>query len=161
MMLGNIARWRGRIEEAVEWCRRADIPERNHCAGWAHASLAITLAQACDSGVSQALKAALRFVPQAGHPAPWGRWQTLNMVIEALAHAGRIEDGAALHPVAEDMIRHGYALMWGARMLPRISAGFSARCAQNCRRAEETYKAAIHQADTKALRFNKPIARTC
>jgi serine/threonine protein kinase/tetratricopeptide (TPR) repeat protein len=159
IMLANAARWRGRIEEAVELCRRANIPERNHCAGWAHAALALTLAQAADPGVSQALKAALRFVPQAGHPAPWGRWQTLNMVIEALAHAGRIEDGAALHPVAEDMIRNGYALMWGAQTLPRTTAGIAAACARNWSRAEEHHQTAIHQADTMALRVCQPIAR--
>ena len=31
--IGNVARLRGRTDEAIEWSRRAEIPERNHWAG--------------------------------------------------------------------------------------------------------------------------------
>lgn len=153
----NVARVRGRVDEAVEWCRSAVMPEHNHWGGYAHAALALTFAQAGDPRLPRALKDALRFVPRAGHPAPYGRWPTLNLVIEALAIAGRVEDAAALHPAAEEMIGLGFALMFTS--LPRTTAGIASACARNWSRAEEHHQAAIHQADSTALRISQPIAR--
>ena len=116
-------------------------------------------AQAGDPRSREALKDALPFVPRAGHPAPYGRWPTLNLVIEALAIAGRVEDAAALHPVAEDMIGMGFAIMFGSEALPRTAAGIAAACARNWARAEEHHQTAIHQADTMPHRVCQPIAR--
>jgi hypothetical protein len=157
--LANVARLRSRIDEAVEWCRRANIPERNHWGGYGHAALALTFAQTGDPRMSQALQNALRFVPRAGYPAPYGRWPTLNLVIEALATAGRVDDAAALHPVAEDMLGLGYQIMWAGQALPRTTAGIAAACARNWPRADEHHQTAIRQADTMALRVCQPIAR--
>lgn len=156
--LANVARLRGRVDEAVDWCRKADIPERNHWGGYPHAALALTLAQAGDPRMARALTDALRFVPRAGRPAPYGRWPTLNLVIETLAIAGRVDDAAALHPVAEDMIGRGFAVMKAAA-LPRTTAGIAAACAHNWPRAEEHHQTAIHQADTWPHRVCQPIAR--
>jgi len=88
----------------------------------ASAALALAFAQAGDPRVSQALEDALRFVPRAGHPAPYGRWPTLNLVIEAVATAGRTEDAAALHAGAEEMLGLGFAIMWACEPLPRTTA---------------------------------------
>jgi hypothetical protein len=157
--LGNIARLRGRVEESVKWCESANVPERNHFGGIQHASLALTFAQAGDGRVSQALKDALRSVPRAGHPAPHGRWYTLNMVIEALAVAGLVEDAVSLHSVAEDMIGAGYAMMIAACALPRTTAGIAAACACQWSHAERHHQTAVHQADTMPHRVCQPIAR--
>jgi serine/threonine protein kinase/tetratricopeptide (TPR) repeat protein len=156
--LASIARLRGRVDEAVHWCQQATIPERNHWGGYPHAALALTLAQAGDPRASQALGDALRFVPIQGRPAPYGRWHTLNLTIEALAFAGRLDDAAALHPVAEDMIGRGYALM-KASALPRTTAGIAAACAGHWSLAEAHHQTAIHQADTWPHRVCQPIAR--
>jgi len=156
--LANVARLRGRVDEAVEWCRQVSLPERNHWGGYVHAALALIFAQSGDSRVSQALKDAMPFVPRAGHPAPFGRWPTLNLVIEALAGAGRREDAAALHPAAEDMIGAGWVLMLGG-MLHRTSAGIAAACASHWPRAEEHHQIGIHQADTLPHKIAQPIAR--
>jgi len=157
--LANIARVRGRIDEAVEWCHRAHTPERNHWGGYAHAALALTFAQAGDRRVSQTLRDALPYVPRAGHPAPYGRWPTLNLVIEALATAGLTEEAAALYPVAEDMLGLGYSTMWAGAALPRTTAGIAAACAHEWARAEEHHQIAIGQADSMALRVCQPVAR--
>jgi tetratricopeptide (TPR) repeat protein len=155
--LANVARLRGRIDEAVEWCRLANIPKQNHFGGYANAALALTFAQAGDGRVSQALADALPFVPRAGQPAPEGRWRTLVLVIEALALAGRFDDAATLYPVSEDLIEVGYAI--SELMLSRIPAGIAAACAHNWSRAEEHYRTAIHQADIWSYRVCQPIAR--
>jgi len=141
--LVNVARARGRIDEAVEWCRRVNLPERNHWGGYPHAALALTFAQAGDPRASQALADALRYVPRAGHPAPYGRWPTLNLVIEALATAGRAENAAALHAGAEEM------LGLGSQSCGRVRRS----------RAEEHHQIAIRQADAWSLRICQPIAR--
>ena len=156
--LANIARMRGRVDEAVEWCQRAMLPERNHWAGYPHASLALTFAQTGDARMSAALDDALRFVPQGGRPAAYGRWPTLSLVIEALAFVGRVEEAKALLPAAEDMIGRGYALMKVAA-LPRTTAGIAAACARNWSRAEAHHQTAIDQADTWQHRVCQPIAR--
>ena len=108
--------------------------------------------------MSQALDDALRFVPRSGQPAPLGRWYTLNLTIEALAAAGRFEEAGALHPVAEDMIERGFAMMKAAT-LPRTTAGIAAACAHEWSRAESHHQTAIHQADTWPHRVCQPIAR--
>ena len=79
-------------------------------------------------------------------------------MIEALAVAGLIEDAAALHPVAEEMIAAGWALFL-APTLPRTTAGIAAACARNWPRAEEHHQTAIRQADTLPHRVCQPIAR--
>lgn len=156
--LANIARLRGRVEEAEEWARRANIPERNHWGGYPHAALALTLAQAGDPRLPQALSDALRFVPREGQPAPYGRWPTLSLVIEALAVAGRVDEVAALHLVAEEMIRRGFALTKAAA-LPRTTAGIAAACAHDWTSAEVHHQTAIQQADTWPHLVCRPIAR--
>jgi tetratricopeptide (TPR) repeat protein len=156
--LANVARLRGRVDDAAEWCRRASIPERNHWGGYPHAALALTLAQSGDPRTADALNDALPFAPRAGQPAPYGRWPTLNLTIEALATAGRVDDAAALHPAAEDMIGRGFALM-KASALPRTTAGIAAACAREWSRAESHHQTAIHQADTWPHRICQPIAR--
>jgi hypothetical protein len=143
--------------EAVEWCRLANIPKQNHFGGYAHAALALTLAQIGDGRVSRALSDALPFVPCAGQPAPEGRWRTLVLVIEALAFAGQFDDAAALYPVSEDLIEVGYAI--SELTLSRIPAGIAAACAHKWSRAEEHYQTAIHQADSWSYRICQPIAR--
>lgn len=157
--VANAARLRGRVQEAVEWCERANIPQRNHLGGLAHAALALTFAQAGDSRLSQALKEALQFMPQAGRPAPEGRWYVLNHMIEALAAAGQVDDAAAFHPVAEDMIAAGYVLIATCAALPRTTAGIAAGCAGNWTRAEEHHQTAIHLSDTMPHKIAQPIAR--
>jgi hypothetical protein len=157
--LANIARIRGRVEEAIEWCARARVAERNHWGGYAHAALALTFAQAGDPRVSQALAHALRYVPRAGQPAPYGRWPTLNLVIEALATAGRTDEAAALHPAVEEMLGLGFAVMWAGQALPRTTAGIAASHARSWARAEEHHRIAVGQADTVELRVCQPIAR--
>ena len=156
--LANVARMRGRADEAVDWCGRAKIPERNHWGGYPHAALALTYAQTRDPRLDQALETAMRFVPRAGRPAPYGNWPTLNMAIETLAVAGRVDEAAALHPVAEEMIGRGWALM-KAMALPRTTAGIAAASARNWPRAEEHHQTAIQQADTWPHRVCQPIAR--
>ena len=157
--LANIARICGRVEEAVEWCGRARMPQQNHWGGYAHEALGLTFAQAGDPRVSQALKEALPFAPRAGHPAPYGRWPTLNLLIEALVLAGRTEDAAALYPVSEDMLALGFSIMWAGAALPQTTAGIAAACAQHWSRAEEHHQSAIRQADRLALKVCQPIAR--
>ncbi|PWU04658.1 MAG: hypothetical protein C5B51_16385 [Terriglobia bacterium] len=157
--LANVARVQGRMDEAIEWCRRAKTPVRNHWGGYAHAALALTLAQSGAPGVSQALEDALPFAPRAGHPAPYGRWPTLNLIIEALAIAGRNEEAAALYPVAEDMLALGYSIMWAGAALPRTTVGIAAALAGHWPRAEEHHQAAVRQADTLDLRVCQPISR--
>ena len=149
---------RGHVGEAVEWCQRAMLPERNHWAGYPHASLALTFAQTGDARMSAVLDDALRFVPRGGRPAAYGRWPTLSLVIEALAFVGRVEEAKALLPAAEDMIGRGYALMKVAA-LPRTTAGIAAACARNWSRAEAHHQTAIDQADTWQHRMCQPIAR--
>jgi tetratricopeptide (TPR) repeat protein len=156
--LANIARLRGHVDEAAEWCRQASIPERNHWGGYPHAALALTFAQSGDLKAADALNDAIRFAPRAGQPAPYGRWPTLNLTIEALATAGRFDDAGALHPVAEEMIDRGFALM-KAMVLPRTTAGIAAACAREWSRAESHHQTAIHQADTWPHRVCQPIAR--
>lgn len=102
---------------------------------------------------------ALRFAPRAGRAAPYGRWPTLNLVIEALAVAGRIDEAAALYPVAEDMLRLGYAVMWAGEALPRTTAGIAAACARDWARAVDHHQAAVRLADTMGLKVCQPIAR--
>jgi hypothetical protein len=155
--LANVARLRGRIEEAEEWCRRAVIIEGNHWGGIAHAVL--TLAQAGDPRFEQALQAALPFAPQAGHPAPFGRWPTLNVLVEAVATAGRLDATAALLPAAEDMLTHGFVVFWAGHALPLATAGIAAACARQWLRAEQHHRAAIHLADTLPVQVCQPIAR--
>jgi len=157
--LANVARLQGRMDEAVEWCARARIASRNHWGGYAHAALALTLAQAGGPRFSQALEDAMPYVPRAGHPAPYGRWPTLNLVIEALATAGRTDEAAKLLPVAEQMLDLGFAIMWAGHALPRTSAGIAAACAGQWDRAGEHHQAALQQADSLALRVCQPIAR--
>ena len=157
--LGDVARLQGRIDDAIEWSRRAEIPERNHWAGYPQALFAITLAQAGDARSGEALDDALRYLPRPGHPAPGGRWLSVGLVIEALAFAGRIADAAALHPVSERMIEYGYVLLWCDQPVARTPAGIAAACARNWPRAEEHHQLAIQQADTLPHRISQPIAR--
>ncbi|MBV8903516.1 MAG: hypothetical protein JOZ22_07760, partial [Acidobacteriia bacterium] len=157
--IGNVARLRGRVDDAIQWARRAEIPERNHWAGFPQALLAITLAQTGDSRCGEALDDALRYLPRPGHPAPGGRWPSVGLVVEGLAFAGRIANAAALHPVAEQMVANGWVLVWGDQPLARTVAGIAAACARNWRRAEEHHQLAIQQADTLPHRISQPIAR--
>ncbi|MBI4907436.1 MAG: protein kinase [Acidobacteria bacterium] len=157
--LGNIARIRGRIDEAIAWCARGTIPCRNHWGGYAHAALALTLAQTGDPRVSQVLEDALPYAPRSGQPAPYGRWPTLNLLIEALATAGRSQDAAALYPAAEEMLGLGYLIMWAGAALPRTTAGIAASCAREWARAEGHHRTAIDQADSMLLRVCQPIGR--
>jgi tetratricopeptide (TPR) repeat protein len=157
--LANVARLRGRIGEAVEWCRRAQVPEPNHWAGYPRAALALALVQGGDAGAADALADALRYALRAGEKAPYGRWPTLNLLIEALATAGRLEDAAALAPATEDMLALGFRVMWAGAALPRTAAGIAAACAREWDRAERHHQAAIEQADTMSLRVCQPIAR--
>lgn len=112
-----------------------------------------------DPRLSQSLKDALEFVPRVGQPAPFGRWPTLNLVIEALATAGMVEDAAALEPVAEEMIRLGFSLIFTSQALPRTTAGIASACARNWSRSEDHHQAAIYQADITPLRILQPNAR--
>jgi hypothetical protein len=98
-------------------------------------------------------------MPRAGHPAPYGRWPTLNLAIEALATTGRTEEAAALYPVAEDMLGLGYSIMWAGAALPHTTAGIAAACAREWARAEKHHQTAIGQAHSMALRVCQPIAR--
>jgi tetratricopeptide (TPR) repeat protein len=157
--LANVARIRGRMEEAAGWCARAQIPPRNHWAGYPHAALALTYAQSGDPRFSAAIADAMPYAPCAGHPAPYGRWPTLNLIIEALATAGLHEEAAKLLPVAEEMLAHGFAVMFAGHALPRTSAGIAAACAGQWERAEEHHQAALRLADSLELRVCQPIAR--
>ena len=159
VMVANAARLRGEVEDAVDWCQRANIPTRNHLGGVGHATKALTFAQIRDSRLSQALEDAMPYVPHAGRPAPHGQWYTLNLLLEALAANGRIEEAAALHSVAEDMIRAGYVVTWACAALPRTTAAIAAACARKWPCSEQHHQTAMQQADTMAHRLAQPIAR--
>jgi hypothetical protein len=120
----------------------------------------LTYAQAGDSRFSQALAEAMPYAPGAGHPAPYGRWPTLNLIIEALATAGLLGEAAKLLPVAEQMLALGFMVMWTGHALPRTTAGIAAACAGQWDRAEEHHRAALGLADSLALRVCQPIAAT-
>jgi len=158
--LANIARLRGRIEEAVESCLRVIGREgaRTVVSGYPRALLALTLAQAADTRTSEALKDALRFIPQHGHVSSLGACVALPVMVEAFAFAGQTEGAAALHPALEEVIAAGFVLAWSS-LLTRTGAGMAAACARNWSRAEEHHRTAIHQADSMPHRVCQPIAR--
>lgn len=155
--LGNVARVRGRTDEAVKWCCRAKMPNRNLWAGYPLAALALAFAQARDSRVSQTLADAQRFAPRPGESAPYGRWPSLNSLIKALATASKTEEAAALSPVAEEMLRLGFGIMWAGAALPMTTAGIAAACARDWARAEQ-HQDAIQQAGAMSLRVCQSIA---
>ena len=156
--MANIARLRGQVEEAAGWCARAVIPEKNHWGGYPHAARALVYAQVGDARMDEALKRASPFLPLPGAQAPYGRWPTLNLMIEALAFAGRTADAGTLHAAAEHMLDRGFRLMKVAP-LPRTTAGIAAGCAGQWTRAEEHHRAAVHQAETWPRGMCPPIAR--
>jgi tetratricopeptide (TPR) repeat protein len=158
--LANIARTRGLVTESLERSRRALAaePARNSYTGYPQASLALTLAQARDPRALSSVRAALRDIPVAGRRAPLGAWQSLVLVIEGLATIGRLDEVAALHPVAEDLATTGIELAFTVT-LPRTAAGIAAACAGNWERAEQQHRAAMRLADAIPHRVAQAIAR--
>jgi tetratricopeptide (TPR) repeat protein len=158
--LANIARMRGLVPEALEWSRRALASERprNSYSGYPQASLALTQAQTGDPEAVGSLRKTLPYLPRPGCRAPIGFWQSLVLAIEGWATIGRLEEAAALHPVAEEMAATGMALTFTST-LPRTAAGIAAACAGNWARAEEHHRAAIHMADNMPHRVAQAIAR--
>jgi tetratricopeptide (TPR) repeat protein len=159
VVLGSLAHYCGRFDEAAQWFRRGmEIEPHTAWSGMLAGALFWTLATKGDSTAAEALTRAYKLLPVPGRLLSGGACGCLGFVVEGLAWLGRHEEAAALQPHGEHVVANGPLCVYGQHLF-RTSAGIAAACAHNWSRAEEHHQAAIHQADTAPYRVAQPIAR--
>lgn len=157
--LGNLAHYRGRLEDAANWFRHGmEIDPHTAWTGLLEGGLFWTLAAKGDPSAEGALARAYPLLPEPGRPLSMGACGCLALLVEGLAWLGRQEEAGALLPRAEHVVANG-PLCTSGQHLFRTSAGIAATCARGWSLAEEHHRMAIHQANTAPYRVAQPIAR--
>ncbi|MBK5292110.1 MAG: protein kinase [Acidobacteriia bacterium] len=160
VFLGNVIFLLGQIEEAIERFRRVvdSEPPVNFYSGYAQACLASAMAQAGKPGALELLRATYPSLPRPGRTPSLGSWYSLAKVVPGLASLNCMEEAAALHPVAEQLVASG-VLCSNDITLFRTVAGIAAACARNWSCAEEHHQTAMHQATSAPYVVAQPQAR--
>jgi tetratricopeptide (TPR) repeat protein len=159
VVLGSIAHYRGRFEEASRWFRLGlRMEHRTYWSGLLNGGLFWTLAAMRDPSADAALRSARGYLPVPGHQLSAGSCGCLGFVVEGLARLERYEEAAALQEHTEHVVNNGPYCVQSFHLF-RTSAGIAAASARNWSRAEEHHRTAVHQADTAPYRIAQPIAR--
>jgi len=158
VVLGNLALYRGRFDEAAQWFRRGLDLEFSAYAGMSAGGLFSTLAVQGDPGVKKALVESYALLPIPGGTLTLGSCACLAFIVEGLAWLERHDEIGALQPHAEHVVANGPLCVWGQHLF-QTTGGIAAAGARNWSRAEEHHQEAIRQADTAPYRVAQPIAR--
>jgi DNA-binding winged helix-turn-helix (wHTH) protein/tetratricopeptide (TPR) repeat protein len=159
IVLGYIAQYRGRSDEAAQWFRHGiEIERQSHWSGILAGGLFWALGMKGDPAATEALAKAYPHLPIPGRVLRLGACGCLAFVVEGLAWLGRHDEAAALQSHTEHVIANGPWCVYGLYLL-RTSAGIAAACRHDWSRAEEHHQTAIRQADTAPYRVAQPIAR--
>jgi hypothetical protein len=159
VLLGAIAHYRGRFDEALQWIRQGLETEFfSYHRGQLSGLLFWTLAACADAEAEAALRVAREHLPDPDLPLTLGACSCLAFVAEGLAMLSRREEAAALEDQAERVVANGPFCTFTQNLF-RTSAGIASAAARHWSRAEEHFRTAIQQADTAPYRVAQPTAR--
>ncbi|MDQ2773643.1 MAG: AAA family ATPase [Acidobacteriota bacterium] len=159
LMLGIIAHYRGKLDEAERWFRQGlNVEPVSYLSGQFSGALFWTLAARGEAESSAALTKARFHLPVPRRPLSLGTCGCLAFLLEGLAILGRFEEAAALEAHAEYVVANGPLCVYSQHLF-RTSAGIACAAATHWTRAEEHHQAAIHQADSSPYRVAQPGTR--
>jgi tetratricopeptide (TPR) repeat protein len=161
-LLGQVALWRGRFDQAAEWLElsaKAD-PRVSAFGGWANPIFFLVRAYAGDTKALVLLNEVT--LPRPGEVSTYGVVASLLRVVEGLAVLGEGKRVAELYPLVREAIEiqgvDGVVMTEGAP-LPQKAAGIAASQGKQWEIAERHFQTALRHAHEMPHKMEQPEVR--
>jgi tetratricopeptide (TPR) repeat protein len=150
LLIGVLEHRLGRRDESIARVRAALAAElQTFWSGISRAYLFYLLAFNGDAAAATVLEEAPPHVPIPGLAATLGSWLSLPPLARGLAHLGRRDEVAALHPAMEALVQSELVVHY---TLIRTDAGIAAAAAGEWALADQHHRAAMSQAEALGSR---------
>ena len=97
-------------------------------------------------------------LPPAGEMHPFGAWESIAFLTEALAHSGQFAEAAELYPRVRGAIEHGLVIAWSLALWQML-AGIAAAAGEQWDTAEKHFETALGQARDIPHKIAQPEVR--